>query len=239
MKTGIIALATIAALASTAFADGFSGTLNADSQGGIFSIAGGLNYSIEVSPNVFVGASLNPSFTPSLPADQFGLGARVGAKYVILLTKNATTSMNAYVGTGINLQIVPSPFGVSMDVNAGLDNYTSIAKGIKVFGGVDTKLTYFISAGSFGYDLAGYGGLFFEPVTNLEARVQLSAGFGGTFSGGGNFRWNAETSAYYAFAPQVKVGVNLGYGSSGFSVGVGLLFTEKPGSLGIAGNYLP
>ena len=239
MKTGIIAFATIAALASTAFADGFSGTLNVGSQDGGFSIAGGLNYSIEVSPNIFVGASLNPSVYPGLPNNQFSLGARVGAKYVILLTKNATTSMNAYVGTGINLQVIPSPIGVSMDINAGLDNYSLISKGIKIYGGVDTKLIYFISAGSFGFDLAGYGGLFFEPITNLEARVQIGAGFGGSFSGGSAFRWNAETSVYYAFVPQVKVGMNLGYGSNGFSIGLGVLFTEKPGSLGIAGNYLP
>ena len=242
MKTGIIALSTIVALvafSTPAFADGFSGTLNVGSQGGLFSIAGGLNYSMEVSPNIFIGASLNPSVYPSLPNNQFSLGARIGAKYVILLTKNATTSMNAYVGTGVNLQVIPSPIGVSMDINAGLDNYTLISKGIKIYGGVDARLSYFISAGSFGYDLGGYGGLFFEPITNLEARVQLSAGIGGGFSGGSAFRWNAETSAYYAFIPTVKVGVNVGYGSNGFSIGLGVLFTEKPGSLGIAGNYLP
>jgi hypothetical protein len=242
MKKAIALLSTIAvmtAFAAPAFADGFSGTLNVGSDGGVFSIRGGLNYSLEVSPNLFVGASLNPSLFPGLPSDQFGLQGRVAAKYVLLITKTQTTSVNAYLGTGVNLQVLPQPVSVLVDINAGGDGYFLIAKGIKVYGGIDTKLIYAISANSFGYDLASYGGFFFEPVANLEGRIQVSVGLGGSFSGASTFRWNAETSLYYAFMPQLKVGVNLGYGSSGFSIGLGVLFTEKPGSLGIAGNYVP
>lgn len=240
MKKSSITLLTTALFASApAFADGLSGTLDLNSTSGIFSARGSLNYSLEVSPNLFVGASVSPIYTPSLPTDQFGLQTRVAAKYVALITKNFDYSVNAYVGTGVNLQVLPVPVTVAADLNAGVDGYNQIASGIKVYGGIDGKLIFAFAGGGLGYDLAGFGGFFFEPIANLEARVQGAVGLGGAFSGGNAVRWEAVSSLYYAFAPQFKLGANIGYGSNGFRIGLGVLFTEKPGSLGIAGNYLP
>jgi hypothetical protein len=240
MKKGIALLLSILSLSFTApaLADGFSATLEGGSDGGLFSTRASLNYSMEIIPNTFIGASLQPAVLWNVPGTQFAVGARVAAKHVFLITKDFTTSVNAYIGTGINLFVVPA-FAVGADINAGLDGYKVIGTGIKVYGGLDTALNYNFTSSAFGYNLSAYGGLFFEPVRNLEARVQGGVGFGGSFSGGSAFTWKAESSIYYTFMPQFKLGANIGYGSNGFSIGLGLLFAEKPGSLGIAGNYLP
>jgi hypothetical protein len=238
MKKLFAVFFTTAALTAPALADGFSGTLVAGSQGGLFSIAGGLNYSVEVAPNLFLGGSLNPVVAFTNPT-AFGLNARLGGKYVLLVTKSASTNVNAYVGAGTNISFAAQPIAVSADINAGLDGWNTIATGVKLYGGLDGNLSYGFTSNTFGYDIAAYGGVFFEPIRNLEARLQGSVGYGGVFNGAGGLRWNAESSLYYTFVPEAKVGVNVGYGSSGFSVGLGFLFAQKPGSLGIAGNYLP
>ena len=240
LKRAILLTATALGLASAALADGFSATLDVPIiPTNNFSVRLGLNYSLEVSPNLFIGASLNPSITPGA-ADVFGLSARVGAKYVLLLLKNSTTSVNAYVGAGLDATIIPAPFSIGVDVNAGIYAVTAIGGGFKLYGGADGEIGYiFTGAGAFVYSVIANVGVFFEPVTNLEFRVQGTAALIGV-AGLTGFGWGIGSSLYYTIVPQFKVGLTVSYGSGGaFVFGLGALFAEKPGTLGIAGNYLP
>ncbi len=222
-------------ISSVALADGFSTTLDMPViPTSNFSVRLGLNYSLEVSPNLFVGASINPTITPGA-ANVFSLNARIGAKYVVLLYKDFSSLVNGYVGAGIAASVVPTPFNIGADVNAGLYAITALGGGFKLYGGADGKLGYNFTVGAIDYSAIGYVGVFVEPLTSLELRLQGSAGVVG---GAGFFA--ASSSLYYTIVPQFKVGVTAVYNSNGaFVFGLGALFAEKPGTLGIAGNYLP
>ncbi len=226
-------------ISSVALADGFSATLDAPIiPTSNFSVRLGLNYSLEVSPNLFVGASLNPTITPSA-ANVFSLNARIGAKYVILLYKDFSSLVNGYVGAGIAASVVPTPFNIGADVNAGVYGFTALGGGFKLYGGADGKLGYNFTIGAIDYAAIGYVGVFVEPLTSLELRLQGSAGVVGIGSAGAGF-FAAGSSLYYTIVPQFKVGITANYNSNGaFVFGLGALFAEKPGTLGIAGNYLP
>jgi hypothetical protein len=239
MKRVFVVAATALGLSSAALADGFSATLDVPIvPTNQFSVRLGLNYSLEVSKNLFIGASLNPSFTPS-NTNQFGLTARVGAKYVVLIAKSAESIFNGYVGAGATANIVPQPFGISADINAGLDGVFGLGAGFKLYTQLNGKAGYDFTASVFGYQVDATLGIFVEPLQNLEFRLQAT----GVFAGVGNingFGWALGSSLYYTIVPQFKLGVTAGYGSGGaFVFGVGALFAEKPGTLGIAGNYLP
>jgi hypothetical protein len=239
LKRAMLLTTTALSLSSAAFADGFSATLDMPIiPTSNFSIKLGLNYSLEISPNLFVGASLNPTITPGA-ADVFSLSARVGAKYVLLLLKDSTTSVNAYLGAGVTASVIPAPFTIGVDLNAGIKAITAIGGGFKFYGGLDGNVVYVFTGGAFGFSLIANAGVFFEPVTNLEFRVQGTAALIGV-AGLTGFGWGIGSSLYYTIVPQFKVGLTANYGSSGaFIFGLGALFAEKPGSLGIAGNYLP
>lgn len=223
-------------ISSAALADGFSATLNMPIiPTNNFSIGFGLNYSLEVSPNLFVGASLNPTIAPSA-ANVFSLTARVGAKYILLLYKDFSSLVNGYVGAGIGASVVPTPFSVGADVNAGIYAITALGSGFKLYGGADGRLGYNFTAGAIDYGVFGYVGVFVEPLTSLELRLQGSVGINSTSA----FAFAASSSLYYTIVPQFKAGLTAAYGSNGaFVFGLGALFAEKPGTLAIAGNYLP
>jgi hypothetical protein len=226
-------------VSSAAYADGFSATLDVPIvPTNQFSVRLGLNYSLEVTKNLFIGASLNPSFTPS-NTNQFGLTARVGAKYVVLIAKSAESIFNGYVGAGATANILPQPFGISADINAGLDGVFGLGAGFKLYTELNGKAGYDFTASVFGYQVDATLGIFVEPIQNLEFRLQGSGGILG-IANTSNFFWLASSSLYYTIVPQFKLGVTAAYGSSGaFVFGLGALFAEKPGTLGIAGNYLP
>ncbi len=237
LKRAFLLTVTALGLSSAALADGFSATLEVPIVP-TFSAKLGLNYSLEVSPNLFIGGSLNSTITPGA-TNVFGLTARVGAKYVLLLLKNSTTSVNAYLGAGVNASVIPAPFTIGLDLNAGINAITAIGGGFKFYGGVDGVVAYVFTGGAFVFSLAANAGVFFEPVTNLEFRLQGLVALVGT-AGLTGFGWGVGSSLYYTIVPQFKVGLTAAYGSSGaFVFGLGALFAEKPGTLGIAGNYLP
>jgi hypothetical protein len=227
------------AISSAAYADGFSATLDVPivptTQ---FSVRLGLNYSLEVTKNLFIGASLNGSYTPS-NTNQFGLNARLGAKYVLLIAKSANTIFNGYIGAGANANILPQPFGISADVVAGLDGVFGLSQLVKLYGEINGKASYDFTASVFGYQADATLGVFLEPIQNLEFRVQGTVGIVGV-ANASSFFWLANSSLYYTIVPQFKLGVIVGYGSSGaFTFGVGALFVQKPGTLGLPGAYLP
>jgi hypothetical protein len=231
--------ATAFAVSGAAYADGLSATLDVPIvPTNQFSVRLGLNYSLEVAKNVFVGASLNPSYTPS-NTEPFGLNARVGAKYVLLIAKSANTIVNGYIGAGVNAKILPQPFGISADIGAGLDAVFGFSEVFKLYGELNGKASYDFTASAFGYQADATVGVFVEPVRNLEFRVQASGGLVGVANTNAFF-WLVGSSLYYTIVPQFKLGVTAAYGSNGaFVFGLGALFAEKPGTLGIAGNYLP
>ncbi len=229
---------TAAGLSSAALADGFSATLGSDIvPTDAFSIKLGLNYSYEFSPRVFVGGRLNASWSPN-PTSTFGVDARLGVLYVASLAKDTTYFVDGYVGAGVNMGILPSPINFSADVRAGVDAVVAVGAGFKLYGGLAGTVGYNFTGSFLPFDVTAVAGVFFEPIQNLEWRLQGGVGFGGTNLASG-FRWSANTSLYYTFVPEFKAGINVGYGSGGFTVGIGMLFAQKPGTLGIAGSYLP
>lgn len=176
IKGFIIAATATLGLSGAALADGFSATLDTlilpTTQ---FSVRLGLNYSLEVTKNLFVGVSVNPSYTPS-NTEPFGLNARVGAKYVILIAKSASSIFNGYVGAGATASILPAPFNIGADINAGLDGVFGLGAGFKLYGGLNGKLGYNFTGNAFSYQADAVLGIFVEPIENLEFRVQGAVG---------------------------------------------------------------
>ncbi len=234
IKRTILITATALGLSSAALADGFSATLEMPIiPTSTFSIGLGLNYSVQVAENLFVGASLKPAVGFN-PAFAFSLGARVGAKYVVVLLKDSASLVNGYIGAGVDAGILPA-FSIAADVNAGVYGITGLGGGFKLYGGLDGMVGYNFTASALGYDVSAKIGVFVEPISNLELRVEGGVGIDPV-----GFNWGIGSSLYYTFVPQFKAGLSVAYGSNGaFVFGLGALFAEKPGTLGIAGNYLP
>jgi hypothetical protein len=98
--------------------------------------------------------------------------------------------------------------------------------------------------------VSGYAGVRFEPITNLILYVQGAAGLNdikvANFNGSSlitnltapGFVYDLRAGLFYSFIPEFQLGVYTGY-NGGFSLGVSGKFTEKPGTLGTPGNYLP
>jgi hypothetical protein len=246
LKNAVLAVGAAACLSSAAFADGFSTTLDVPivpTQN--FSVRLGLNYSLEVVKNLFIGASLNPSYTPSDTANPFALKARVGAKYVLLLAKTSSSILNASIGAGVNASILPSPFGLAADINGGLDGVFGLGGGFKLYGEMNGRVSYEFTPGLFGYFADTTLGVFVEPIQNLEWRLQGTVGVTGAFNNtAALLSWIAESSLYYTIVPQFKIGAIVGFGATGanqgvFTFGIRALFVEKPETLGLPGAYLP
>jgi hypothetical protein len=245
-------LATMAlGLTSGAFADGFSASVDAPVFQGNqfnFSIGGSLNYSIEVMPRLFVGASVNPQFIFDSAANPvFSLSARVGAKYVLSIVKTSSLYVDVPIGVGVDVGILQA-FTVAADVNAGINVNYVVAPNLKVLAAAYGKLGYNFTASSLGYGAGGTVGLFFEPVRNIELFARGEAGIAGNFSGGASpANYSIIGGAYYTFVPQFKLGLYVGYNNSfanaftngGFVVGLRGLFVMKPGSLGVEGAFKP
>lgn len=246
----LVALTAIG-LSSSAFADGFSASVDAPIFQGNqfnFSIGSSLNYSLEVAPRIFVGASLSPSFVinPNTGVGTFSLGSRVGAKYVASIVKTSSLFVDVPIGIGVDVLLVPN-INVAADINAGINVNYVIQPNLKVLAAASGKIGYDFSAGSLVYGAGGTLGLFFEPVKSIELFARGEAGIGGTFSGASSSTYSLIGGVYYTFVPQFKLGLYVGYNNSfsnvftngGFVVGLRGLIALKPGSLGIEGAFKP
>ena len=243
---------TALSLGSSALADGFSASIDAPVFQGNqfnFSIGSSLNYSLEVAPRIFVGASLSPSFVFDQAANPvFSLAARVGAKYVMSIVKTSSLFVDVPIGIGVDVGILPSPLSASADVNAGVNINYVITPSLKVLAAAYGKLGYSFTAGSLFYGAGGTAGLFFEPVKSVELFARGEAGVNGNFSSITSVAtYSLVGGAYYTFVPQFKLGLYVGYNNSfanaftngGFVVGLRGLIVMKPGSLGVEGAFKP
>lgn len=243
---------TALSLSSSALADGFSASIDTPIfQGSYFnfSVGSSLNYSLEVAPRIFVGASLNPGFIFDQASNPvFSLSARVGAKYVMSIVKTSSLFVDVPIGIGVDIGILPSPVSVSSDVNAGVNINYVIAPNLKVLAAANGKLGYNFSVGSLYYSAGGTVGLFFEPVKSVELFARGEAAITGNFSNTASFAtYSLIGGAYYTIVPQFKLGLYVGYNNSfanvftngGFVVGLRGLFVIKPGSLGVEGAFKP
>ncbi len=243
---------TALSLGSSALADGFSASVDAPVFQGNqfnFSIGGSLNYSIEVIPRLFVGASLSPKFVinPNTGVGAFELNSRVGAKYVISIVKTSSLFVDVPIGMGVDVAIVPA-VDVVADFNAGININYVIMPNLKVLAAASGKLGYGFTVGNLFYAASGTAGLFFEPVKSIELFVRGEAGTSGSFnSSSTNSTYSIIGGVYYTFVPQFKLGLYVGYNNlfsnvftnGGFVVGLRGLIALKPGSLGIEGAFKP
>jgi hypothetical protein len=248
----ITALSLVGLSTGAALADGFSATLETPvtfAGGTQFSVGGSLNYSYEVMPNLFAGASVGGAYNFS--AGGGALGARVGVVYVAQLIDAPNTFVNAYVGAGANALVLPQPFSFAVDANAGLFARYGISQGVRLYGGVDGEVGYNFVNGSFVPAVSGYGGVRFEAIQNLSLYAQGGVGYnnikaanasGSSLTtlpfGNVGVVYDLRAGLYYAIAPQAQIGLYTSYNGS-FTVGLTAKFLEKPNTLGIAGNYLP
>ena len=248
LKAAILSSAVL--LPSAALADGFSATLETPIAFGNpvqFTAGGSLNYSLEVIPNLFVGASVGGAYNFSAGAG--ALGARVGAVYVAQLLDAPNTFVNGYIGAGANVLIVPGPVSFGVDVSAGLFARYGISPGVRVYGGVDGEIGYV--AGNVAPAASVYVGARFETIPNLSLYTQVGAGYNSIkaanasgsslttlAAGNAGFVYDLRGGLFYSLTPQAQIGV-YGAFNGGFTIGLTAKFLEKPGTLGIAGNYLP
>lgn len=235
---------------NAAFADGFSATLETPITFGNpvqFTAGGSLNYSLELIPNLFVGASVGGAYNFSAGAG--ALGARVGAVYVAQLLDAPNTFVNGYVGAGANVLVVPGPVSFGVDASAGLFARYGISPGARVYGGVDGEVG--LVAGNFAPAVSAYIGARFETIPNLSLYTQVGAGYNSIkaanasgsnltalAAGNAGFVYDLRGGLFYFIAPQAQIGVYGAFNGS-FTIGLTAKFLEKPGTLGIAGNYLP
>jgi hypothetical protein len=244
----VTALSLSAGLGSNAFADGFSASVDAPVFQGNqfnFSIGASLNYSIEVMPRLFIGASLSPTFVidPNTGVGAFSLASRVGAKYVVSIVKTSSLFVDVPIGVGVDVGIVPA-VSVAADINAGININYVIAPNLKVLAAASGEFGYNFSAGALFYGANGTVGLFFEPVKSIELFARGEAGFSNSTA---NASYSLIGGAYYTIVPQFKLGLYAGYNNSfsnaftngGFVVGLRGLIALKPGSLGIEGAFKP
>lgn len=253
-KSLLIAALTATGLSSAAFADGFSATLETPVTFGNpvqFTVGGSLNYSVEALTNLFVGGSVGGAYNFS--SNLGAIGARVGTVYVIQLLDGSNAYVNGYVGAGANLLFLPTNSTISFaaDANAGLFARYGISPGVRIYGGADGEVAYNFVNGAFVPAVSGYAGARFEAIQNVVLYVQGGAGLNSIKSanasgsslaalpvGNVGFVYDVRGGLYYQFAPQFQVGVYGAY-NGGFTIGLTAKFLEKPGTLGIAGNYLP
>ncbi len=244
----LVAVTALSLIGSNAFADGFSASVDAPVFQGNqfnFSVGASLNYSIEVMPRLFVGASLSPTFVidPNTGVGAFSLASRVGAKYVVSIVKTSSLYVDVPIGVGVDVAIVPA-VSVAADVNAGININYVIMPNLKVLAAASGEVGYNFTAGAVFFGANGTIGLFFEPVKSVELFARGEAGFSNSTA---NASYSLIGGLYYTIVPQFKLGLYAGYNNlfsnaftnGGFVVGLRGLIALKPGSLGIEGAFKP
>jgi hypothetical protein len=218
-------------LGSSAGADGLSGELTIPVNR--FSIGAAINYTYELVPNWFVGGSLEAAYTPSLTADPFSAGARLGTNYIINLAETRDLKADTYIGAAMDMNLIGG-FSATPELNAGARATFSVTPAVKLFGGADGKLALnFVPAGvSVAPSIFGYFGGKLEPITNLEAYAQAGIGYANAFN------YDLKFGMYYTVIPEVRLGASVGYNGD-FRATFGAQFAQKPGTLATPGNFLP
>jgi hypothetical protein len=254
-KLALLAVATVGvSVGSVAHAEGFSMTLDVPIAPE-FSIGLGLNYSLQVIPNLYVGISTdtrfiagNPSATPATNGT-FSFKARFGGKYIETLLLEKAYYLKWYAGAGIVIQPFGPTTGFSSDLVGGFFGRYEISRVAKVYGGLDGGvLLEFNQANPLNLFASLFAGIKIDPNPLLSLYFQTSVGWNrienteNTLVGG--YLLDARIGTYFSIVPQFRLGIFVGYISSqakGGSLTFGITgqFAEKPGSLATPGNYLP
>lgn len=235
-------------VSSSALADGLSATLEVPISP-TFGISGSLNYTLEPVTGLVLGGSLMPGYV----GNQFVLVARLGTKYAQTLYSDIGTELEGYVGLGANIGVLPSPLGFGLDASAGLKLKQDLSLSTRLYADADLIGFYSAASGSFIPFIGGNLGLKLDvlPLTDLYVQAALAS-----FIGSSPLGWEVRAAGYYAVSPQWKLGASLGYGNlnyapggqatmttistaPGLSVRLGVLFVDKPNTIGTPGSYLP
>ncbi|RIH80186.1 hypothetical protein Mterra_03544 [Calidithermus terrae] len=247
-KKLILAGTAALGLSSAALADGLSVTVDAPLVPG-FSIASSFNYNVETTTGFVVGGSLMPGYG----GGQFVLVGRLGAKYAQDLISDFNTELEGYVGLGTFVYVLPSPVGFSLDASAGLKFKHTFSGNSKLYADLDLVGIYFPQTGTFVPFVGGDLGLKLDLVPNTDIYVQ---GALGSYVGASPLGYDVRGAVYFAFTPQAKLGVSMGYGNmnyaingqpaltgigpdAGFSVRLGFQFVEEPNTIGTPGSHMP
>jgi hypothetical protein len=246
-RLACISIALCALSSAPALADGFSLTLDAPVLPQ-FSIGLGLNYSLQVIPNLYVGISTDTRYTASAPADaQFSFDARFGGKYIAGLYEETSFYIKWYAGTGVTIRPIGVGSGVKVDFNGGLFGRYELSRVAKIYGGVDGGVFLdFNQASPLNLYASAFAGVKIDPNPLLSAYFQVAGGWNrientGTQNPG--YLLDARIGGYIAIVPQFRIGLFVGYLASasggGVIFGIGGQFLERPGTLATPGNYLP
>ena len=244
-----IGIALFALSSAPALADGFSLTLDAPILPQ-FSIGLGVNYSLQVIRNLYVGISTDTRYTASAPADtQFSIDVRFGGKYIDSLYEQSQFYVKWYAGAGVNIRPIGASSGATADFNGGLFGRYELSKVAKIYGGVDGGLLLnFNQANPLNLYASAFAGVKIDPNPILSAYFQVAGGWNrveNTGAQGLGYLLDARIGGYFTVVPQFRLGLFVGYVSSantnGNAVifGIGGQFAERPGTLATPGNYLP
>jgi hypothetical protein len=254
-KLALLAVATVGvSVGSVAQAEGFSLTLDVPIAPE-FSIGLGLNYSLQVIPNLYIGISTDTRFIAgnpnAVPATNgvFSFKARFGGKYIETLLLEKAYYLKWYAGAGIVIQPFGPTTGFSSDVVGGFFGRYEISRVAKVYGGLDGGvLLEFNQANPLNLFASLFAGIKIDPSPLLSMYFQTSVGWNrienteNTLVGG--YLLDARIGTYFSIVPQFRLGIFVGYISSqsrggALTFGIGGQYIEKPGSLATPGNYLP
>jgi hypothetical protein len=247
-KKTILLLLSIMMFSSSVFADGFSLTLDVPIQPR-FSIGLGINYSLQVISNLYVGISSDLSFIASNPDNaKIALNVRFGGKYIAALIDEPAYYLKYYAGVGLEITAFANS-NVSSDINGGFFTRFFVSKVAKIYGGIDGALTFGFGSINSGLNLEAslFAGIKIDPSPAFSAYFQFAGGWNRIQTTGARdagYLLDARIGAYFAIVPQFRLGLYIGFQNGqtrGGEIvfGVGGQFLEKPGSLATPGNYLP
>ena len=227
-------------LISAVRADGFSATLNTSLPS--FSASLGLNYTLEVIPNLVVGGGISGFYGQPYPQ----IGFQFGALYDQKLMLNADTTLEFYAGARVAGLVVPYlPFSAWFEPNAGVSAEFVVADKTKVLGNLDlvfyvplTETAVFEFSGNLGV------GLKYALFENLELSAILSGSYFVAGSVLSQTNFSILTKILFTVFPEVKLGTSFDVsfsstGKTNFSISIFGWLTENPGTLGTPDTRLP
>jgi hypothetical protein len=247
-KKTLLLFLCIMVFSSSVFADGFSLTLDVPVQPR-FSIGLGINYSLQVISNLYVGISSDLRFIASNPDNaKIALDVRFGGKYIASLIDEPAYYLKYYAGIGLEIAAFANS-NVSSDINGGLFTRFFISKVAKIYGGIDGALTFGFGTVNGGLNLEAslFAGIKIDPNPAFSAYFQFAGGWNHLQTTGARdagYLLEARIGAYFAIVPQFRLGLYIGFQNGqtrGGEIvfGISGQFLEKPGSLATPGNYLP
>lgn len=247
-KKALLLLVTFMMMCTPVLADGFSLTLDVPIQPR-FTISLGINYSLQVISNLYVGISSDLSFIASNPDNaKIALNVRFGGKYIATLIDDPSYYLKWYTGVGLEITAFANS-NVSSDINGGFFTRYFLSKVAKVYGGVDGALTFGFGTINGGLNLEAslFVGIKIDPTPSFSAYFQFAGGWNRIQTTGARdlgYLLDARIGAYFAIVSQFRLGLYIGFqngqtrgGEVVFGIGGQLL--ERPGTLATPGNYLP